>query len=195
MRALVRFIDSTLRRAQHVYEFTDDPKCILRIQVTRASRPLHLQGQTVDKGEPVLFLHLWNEHVPIIPAAGPDLDWAMKMRRTFVHSLYGVGRQLVQDPRLANIRAVGGPTGVLVPGASSAAKLMERLGFEVMPYHVLTGRFGEFWQNLFSYGLMYTFQPASFRHRHLFKVQRTEMWTTLGKFLSLYGKEEPRPSA
>ncbi len=192
MRAFIRWLDSTLRRIHHVYEFTDDPRCVLRMQITITRHPLRLDGQTVGKGEPVLFLHFWNEHAPIIPATGPDLTWAMQMRRTFVHSLYGVGRQFIVDPRLATIRAVGGPTGVLIPGGTSAARLMERLGFEVMPYHSPLGGFGEFWENLYSYGLMYLFQPASFRHRRLFRLQRTEMWMTVDAFRSRYGREEPR---
>ena len=59
MRALIRGLDAVQRKLQGVYEFTDDPDCLLRVQVRRTHRPLAFAGQTVSKGKRVLYLHLW----------------------------------------------------------------------------------------------------------------------------------------
>ena len=76
MRALMRRIDAWMLRVLGIFEFSDDPECVLRLQITRAPHTLCLNGRVVNAGEPVLELHLWNEHIPPLPPSGPDLAWA-----------------------------------------------------------------------------------------------------------------------
>jgi len=195
MRALVRLLDALLRRAYGVFEFCDDEDCLLRLQVAKAPYTLHLDGRVVEAGETVLAIHLWNEHVPPIPSAGPDLAWASQMRRLFVESLRAVARRMAHDPRLAGVRAVGGATAVFPPAMhASGVRLMQRLGFTVAPYHRPLGRFGEFWENLYSWWIMWAFSAVSLRQRRLLRLQRSEIWMSVEDFLSRYGADRAQSS-
>jgi hypothetical protein len=186
---LVLLIDRLLRRSLGVYEFSGDPDCLLRIQITVAPHTLRLPGGVVEKGEPVLGLHLWNDRVRPIPATGPDLTWGLWLRRNFERSLHLVGHEMRRDPRLAHVRAVGASTGVLVPGdSSSGVRVMRHLGFYVGPYpHRRFAWFVEFWENLFSWWLMWAYNPTSLRHRSFSGMGRTEVWILTAEFLERYG--------
>ena len=192
MRRLILFIDRQLRRHLGVYEFSDDPGCLLRLQVTTAPHTLRLEGAVVENGEPVLGLHLWNEHVPPIPATGPDLTWGLWFRRNFERSLYLVGREMRRDPRLTGLRAVGASTGALVPGDSSPGlRVMRHLGFYAGAYpHRRFAWFIEFWENLYSWWLMQAYNPTSLRHRRFSRMERTEVWMLGSDFLKRYGDGE-----
>ncbi len=187
MRALIRTFDGLLRRAYGVFEFCDDPNCVLRLRVTRASHTLSLQGNVLPAGTPVLELHLWNEHIPPIPPEGPDLAWAIRSRRMLIDSLRAVAHQIRYDPRLAGVQAIRGVTVLLPPGDGSGGRgLMKRLGFVVFPYCSPLGRFGEFWENLYSWGIMWAFNEVSLRHRQLIRLRRTEVWMSVNEFLRRY---------
>jgi hypothetical protein len=110
------------------------------------------------------------------------------MRRLFVGSLRAIARAVMRDPRLSGARALGGTTVLLEPGeASASVRLMQRLGFTVLPYRHPLGRFGAFWDNLYAWGLMWTFNPATLRGRTLFDLQRVEMWMPVEELLRRYG--------
>jgi hypothetical protein len=188
MKAFVRAIDAMLRRARGVYEFSDDPSCVLRIQRGVVPHELDFDHAMVPAGVPALALHLWNERVPRIPSEGADLGWATALGRSFRHSLHLVGDELLQEPALQDIKAVGAfSTGVFGPVGVSGARVFERLGFKVMPYHSPLGRFGSFWENLYSLWLMWAFNSASLHSRRLMSMERSEMWMTAEGFVARYG--------
>jgi hypothetical protein len=188
MRALIRAFDGLLRRANGVFEFCDDSDCLLRLQLRGAPHPLHLcDGTLVRKGDSVLILHLWNERIPPIGAAGPDLLWANRMRRMFLYSLTVTARWMAQPPFRSDVRAVGGASALIALGGQDASpRLMQRLGFEVFPYRAPLGRFGEFWENFYSWGLMWAFNSASLRGKRLVDLRRTEIWIPAQEFLRRY---------
>jgi hypothetical protein len=192
MRRLVLFIDRLLRRRLGVYEFSDDPDCLLRLQIAKAPHTLRLPGAVVEKGEPVLGLHLWNDHMRPIPVSGPDLTWGLWLRRNFERSLHLAGREMRRDPRLHGLQAVGATTGALVPGdASSGARVMRHLDFCVGPYpHRRSAWFIDFWENFYSWWLMWAYNPTSLRHRTFSGMVRTEMWMLAADFLRRYGGSE-----
>jgi hypothetical protein len=194
MRTLMRRFDAFMLRALGIFEFSDDPECVLRLQITQSPRTLHLDGYMVNAGEPVLELHLWNEHIPPLPPSGPDLAWATLVRRLLIRSFRAVGEQFSCDPRLADVRAVGGVMSWLsIKGHPAGELLLRRLGFTVMPSHNPLGRFGEFWENLYAWLIMWTFNAASLRGRQLLNMRRAEMWMPVEDFLSRYGMSETLP--
>lgn len=187
MRAVIRGFDAFLRRAYGVFEFCDDPACILRVQRARTPRALCLPDGAVGKGEPMLALHLWNEHLPPPPADGPDLAWAARVGRMWLHSLRLLGRAMRSDPRLQEARAVGGVTVLLSGDRIGGLRLMERSGFAVIPHRNPLGRFGMFWQNLYTWALMWAFNPLSLRGRRFGQLRQDEVWMTADEFLRRYG--------
>lgn len=187
MRNLIRSFDGLLRHAYGVYEFSHDPICLVRLRVTRARHNLNLPDGEVVAGKTVLEVHLWNERIPPIPASGADITWAVKMHRGLMASFRAVAGELQRDPRLSVVQAVGGVTLLIHPeGHPADEKLFRHLGFSIYPYHNRLGRFGEFWENFYTWGLMWTFNTASLRKRQLLRARRVEIWMSVSKFLMRY---------
>ncbi len=191
LRAGVRFIDNLLSVSQGIKEFTQDPDCILRIQLCRASHTLELEGVIIMRGEPVLAIHAWNERMPRLPPAGADLEWALTFRRQVIYSFGLVANRIREDSRYSRVRAVCGSSALFsFTGHSSGMRLMQNLGFTVLPYYRPLGRFGEFWENLFSWWLMWAYNKTSLRSREFRSLQRTEIWITVDNFLQRYGLQQ-----
>jgi hypothetical protein len=188
VRAFIRRFDGWLSRIEGVEPFTDDPRCIMRIQVSRAKHDLILPDRVIPRGADVLLLHAWNERMPRIPSDGPDLAYAVRYRQRSIASLKLIARHIASTPSLQEVQAVGGVTAhISLEHARGGRAMLEHLGFTLMPYHRPFGAFGEFWENFYTWWLMWTFNPASTRHRKLWRLQRTEFWMAKDRFLEKYG--------
>jgi hypothetical protein len=188
LRSLIRLVDSVLRQRMGVFEFCTDPECILRLEFSTAPHKLLLSTGEVPKGAPTLVPHLWNERVPKMGSGGADLAWAVSMSRLYRASLHKAADWLVAEPDVPAVRALGGATALLLLGEGSLRSL-QRIGYEVFPYHNSLGRFGEFWQNLYTWLLMWTFNPVSVRGKSPFGMHRAEGWMPIEVFLSRYGPQ------
>jgi len=187
VRFLIRQLDRLIRQVIGVFEFCDGPECIFRLQWGYAWHDLRLSdGTVVGRGDPVLLLHLWNEHVPPMGAAGPDLAWAVAVRRMLLFSLRRLARWLIETPQRSPVRAIGGVT-ILASPEEGGARLLERLGFEVFPHRSPLGRFGEYWENFYVWWLMWTYNAASLRQRRLLNLHRAEIWLSTQTLLERYG--------
>ncbi len=201
MRALVRAFDRFLCWATGVFEFCDDPECLVRLQWARAPRDLSLSDETqVRAGAPVLMLHLWNEHLPHPTANGPDLRWAARVHRMLARSLEEVARWLTAHPQGEQVAAIGGITVLALSADGRPTPLIRHLGFDVFPYRRALGRFGEFWENFYTWAIMWTFNPVSLRGRSLLRLRRAEIWMSREAFLRRYKNgpgtsESARPAA
>ncbi len=188
MRTLVRKLDGVIRKSNRVFEFNQDADCLLRLQITRAPRRIHLPDLTVESGQPVLLIHLWNERLPPAHPGGTDLAWAKCILRRFRHSLRLAAGYLQEDPRLDRVRAVGGVTILATSGLHEAgSRFLQDMGFTIIPYSSPLGRFGEFWENFYSCVIIWTFNPGNMPRRSLFHIRRSEMWMSREAFLQRYG--------
>ena len=189
MRALIKRFDGFLRRANGVFEFTEDEGCMFRLQLRDAHHDIHLSdGTRVAKGQPILGLHLWNERIPPVAPDGPDVAWGARLARLTIRSLRAVAAWVEARPDLADRRVLGGATVLIEPGrVDGSANLIRRLGFEVFPFENALGRFGEFWENVYTWGLMWAYSPASLRHRSLSRLRRTVIWMPVDTLLARYG--------
>lgn len=189
MQRLIRSFDAFLRRAFGIFEFDDDPNGLLRVRIIRAPHQIILPDGRVPAGAPVIELHLWNEHMPQIGDQGPDLAWAVELRRRLIGSFRSLARQVKDEPRFSSIQAVGGATLLAVPSSGEGiAALFPRLGFTVFPCRGPLGRFGEFWANLYLWSLIWTYNRGSVRQHSLRDVQRSEIWMSAEDFLSRYDR-------
>ena len=185
MRRLIRGFDAQVRRAVGVFEFTQDPECILRLRRTALQRRLILPDASFPKGTPVLEFHLWNERVPPLPPGGADLAWARHVSRSLVRSFRMVRTYLMTKLAGADVRAIGGTT-VLGPASGASADVLAHLGFLPRPSHNLLGRFGEGWENAYTWSLMWAYNPASLRGKRLLQLHRTEYWMSVSTFLERF---------
>ncbi len=188
MKALLRAFDRLLARLYGVYEFTDDPDCLFCLSIPHLSRPLCLDGQTVPVGAEVLIIHFWNERLPRLTREGATLAQAVYFQRQIIKSLQAVAAEIQCDPRLAGVQAVGGVTALTTTAGNGTTRLFRRLGFTVTPYHNRLGRFGLFWENLYSWLLMWAYNEVSLRHRPLSRLARSNVWMPIGEYLARYAR-------
>jgi len=140
MKRLIRGFDCFLRWALGVFEFCRAPDCLLRVRRMSLTHPVTLAGETFGAGTPAIELHLWNEHLPPLPAEGPTLAWAVQTQRRLKQSFRALAAQMPRDPRLADARLIGGVTVLPLAGAhAGGVKLFEQLGFTICPYHTPPG--------------------------------------------------------
>ena len=182
LRTLIRNLDARLRHTQGVFEFCESPECLLRLQLAQASHNLCLPDINLHAGDPILLLHLWNERLARIPAQGPDLGWAKPMQRRLLQSLGLVSGYIQQSPKLANVCAVGGVTVLAGLGKDDSSHMLQRLGFTLIPYHRCLGAFGEFWENFYTWLLIWTYNPGGLRYRSLWGLRRIEIWMSVEEF-------------
>jgi hypothetical protein len=103
----VFWLDDWLRKWQHVYEYSDHPACLFRIQRADAEVDVKLaEGVSVRRGDPILNLHLWNEHLPALDPGRPDFPWARLIGREIATSLERLAAHMAQDSSYDDIVAL-----------------------------------------------------------------------------------------
>ena len=190
LRSLVRQFDGWLSRRLGIFVFSEDLCCILRLQRSHSRRSIILDNQTVHKGDPILAYHLWNERVPPLPAGGADFAWAAKTLSLFRYSLRLMARELRRDETWKDVKAIYGASSLFPPPERGEFHPMERLGFSVMPYRSPLGGFGNFWENFYSWIIMWAYNPPSARRKKFWRFRRSEMWVGKDRFLKLYSKND-----
>jgi len=191
LRGMVLALDSLLRRQGHVREFTADEQCILRIALTTSKQDVELsEGTEVRVGDRILELHLWNEHIPPMPSKGPDMSWGLRFYRLAVKSLRSLAAHVAAG-ELPDIVALGGQMAFMEKDDSAVlASLAAKLGFELVNLTAEGGRwrrFTHFWENIFSWALMWAFNPASLRGKRFLRLQRYRLWMSRRTLLERYG--------
>lgn len=187
----VRGVDSLLRQRQGIEEFTADQNCIFRISRGLASRPVLLSdGTAVAEGEPVLLLHLWNEHLPLMPQEGPSPAWAIRLKQRMRTSLVAVARHLETARMLDGIRALHGapPFGSRI-GVAQMVRTAHRFGFDVIDPDApreWRQRVHSVFDSMLLWGLAYAFNPAGLKTKGLLR-HRHQLWIARRRLLLLYG--------
>jgi hypothetical protein len=185
MRGLIRCFDARVRRAVGVFEFTQDPACILRLQQTNLHRGLILPDVSIAKGTPVLKFHLWNERVPPLPPSGADLAWARHVSRSLIRSFRMLHMYLTTELAEAGLQAIGGTT-VFGTASGASADVLAHMEFHPRPCPNPLGRFGESLENAYTWSLMWAYNPASLRGKRLRRLRRTEYWMSVSAFLERF---------
>jgi hypothetical protein len=125
-------LDRWLRRRQGIFEYTNRTDCLFRIQLCHAEQHLSLSdGTRVRAGEPLLKLHLWNEHIRPMDQRGATFGWARQVSRAVDQSLRELAYYLSRHPRLAAVRVLRGDMclgGIKQHG--QFLRIAGRLGFE-----------------------------------------------------------------
>jgi hypothetical protein len=125
-------LDRWLRRLHGVYEFTAHRDCLFRAERCLAEETLLLSdGVCVRRGDPLLKVHLWNEHMPAMGQAGPTIAWARRASRALETSVWELARHVAQCSDLDAVAAVCADMR-LAPARQNAqlARIVARYGFE-----------------------------------------------------------------
>ncbi len=184
---LVRGADALLRRWYGVREFTDDPSCLLRLALAPASHGVTLSdGTRIEAGETVAVLHIWNEQVPRFRLGGPDLRWAIDVRRRLRRSFRALAGHLEHDPAWKQVRGIH---ACVVFGSrrrrGQIRRVAEGFGFELIEAGAPAKGLHEFGEDFLIWAFTRAFNPGALR-RSPFRRDRTELWTSREKFLRRY---------
>jgi hypothetical protein len=191
LRAMVIGLDLLLQRQAHVQEFTQDEECILRIALTTCKQGFRFSdGTRVRAGDRICELHLWNEHIPPIPLEGPDLRWGVRFYRLAVKSLGSLTSYIVTEG-MEDVVALGGQMAFLEKEDPPVlANVVARLGFDIVNLTAQGGRwrrFTHFWENLYSWALMWTFNPGTLKGKRFMRLHRYRLWMSRRTLLERYG--------
>lgn len=183
---VVRVADKVLRRWYGVREFTDDPFCLLRLAVAPAPHQVVLSdGTRIAAGETVVMLHIWNEQVPRFHRDGPDLCWAIDVRRRLLRSFRALAAHLGRDPAWESVRGVH---ACVVFGSrrrrEQIRRAAEHFGFELIGSTPPKG-LHELGEDFLIWGLTRAFNPGALR-RSPFWRDRTELWISREELLRRY---------
>lgn len=189
-RYAIRAIDWIIRFAYQVKPYSEDPDCILRISPSQSKRQIHLSdGVQVQVGDPILALHFWNERLERLPQDRTSLGWRCFFLQRCKISFHMLAAYLDQHPQIGDRLALRGEFG-FVTDLRPAETFYNQLGFDVFLKERPGGRFWRraFWDNVFSYALLWAFRPRSLQGKHLTKLIRVEIWISRGQFMQLYGE-------
>jgi hypothetical protein len=192
----VALVDALIRTYYGIYEFTDDPKCVLRVALGQVRTAVTLSdGTMVENGELIGTLHFWNEHLPRYEPDGPNLRWACAMRDRMRHSLCSLAEYVEREPTWREIRALRGEAALSTRlGTLQVQRVGERYGFErVSPTdHSFLRRLHAVGESMTLWSLTKAFNPAALS-RQPFMRDHHELWISRSSLLEHYGR--PRRQA
>jgi hypothetical protein len=182
-------LDRWLRRWHGVYEFTVHRECIFRAERGVAEESLLLSdGAWVCRGDPILKVHLWNEHMPAMGQEGPTIAWARRASRGLDTSLRELARHVVQCRDLDAVSAICADMR-LAPAkqCSQLARIMSRYGFEAAKDSRLgrPGPLRRIGENLLMMLLVLATNPIAFRAAVL-QRDHARVMISRAKLLRLY---------
>lgn len=190
----IGWVDGMLRAYYGIYEFTDDPDCLLRVGLSHARASVSLSdGTSVEVGEIVGTLHFWNEHMPRYSSKGPDLGWASAVRGRVVYSLRAFSDYIESAPAWREVRAIRTETALPARlGAIQIGRVFQRYGFEPVPTDPsLCARLHGLGECFVLWGLTRAFNPAALP-RQPFLRDRHELWISRNTLLLRYAKRNSR---
>jgi len=100
-------LDRRVRKWHRIYEYTSHGRCIFRINRALAEHSMLLKdGTHICRGDPIIKLHLWNEHMPSMGERGPSVAWARHVTHDMDISLEELAKYLNERPDLNDVKAI-----------------------------------------------------------------------------------------
>ena len=189
-RAALR-LDDFLRRSHRVTEYSSDPRCVFRMQIDEARQDAVLaDGVSIHRGDKIVDLHLWNEHVPVIPPEGPTIAWGRRMSSCMNFSLCQLEAFLASRPEFDQVAMIRCKLAVAtLIRTRQLLRMMQHFGFEIAPDGdgASWGRkLHEFGENILALLLLTAVNPESARLSVLWRI-RSQVLVSRDNFERRYG--------
>jgi ceramide glucosyltransferase len=199
LRRAILFMDRIMRRRLHIYEYSQDDGCLLRLAIRPNDREVTLaDGTHVHEGAPVGELHLWNEHLPPMPEDGPNLRWGLAFGRQMKQSLADLAAHLESDPSLEEVPALRGVASFGSPYEMGHwTAMLEHWGFELVYGPGPDGtwsRLATWAEDQYAKGIAWAFNPPGARDLRLAATRRDQIWMSRQTLVSRYliNKQGPK---
>jgi hypothetical protein len=182
----VACVDQLLRCYLQIHEFTDQADCVLRISKSHASSHETLSdGVEIAPGDPVLELHLWNEHLDVVGRDCPVFTWGVELLKRLRFSLMLLADHVEMNEEWASAKAVHARFATCLRRPDRGFR---HLGFTVTsPDRSLGRRAHDFFEAFLVHGLIWAFRPCATR-RHPKNLKRMELWLSISSLRRLYGR-------
>ena len=183
-------LDRWLCRRLGIYEYSAREDCLFRAELRCADEGVLLSdGLQVRPGDPLLELHLWNEHVPPM-GRGPSVAWGRRTARMMDASLRELGQHLTQSVDCRRVVALRAQMRLRTDRQSAQlASIFRRFGFEPVAYpkRGLPGRLHLLGENVLVALLILAANPVSLR-AGLLRTNCTRVIISREAFLRRYGR-------
>jgi hypothetical protein len=190
-RAGVRLIESILRAYYHVFEFTADPRAIVRLARSVSPRAVSLSdGARIPKGAALLVLHFRNEHLSLLLGGDASLETGLVFVRGARHTLRLLAEFLRAHREFDDVQALYGEFGFVQEArVEQVARMSARLGLDCVPCEKpgWDPRRFTFWENVYSWWMMWTYNPASLAGKSFGAMRRCEIWMSRARLTDRYG--------
>jgi hypothetical protein len=187
-RQAVFALDAVLRGRLAIFEYSAHAECMLRVAIVPAPADLALaDGSAVVRGRPIADLHLWNEHVPAVPAGGADLAWLVHFDGRLRLSLCELAVYLRQHPG-NDVHAVRMETAFGRPDADMD-RIGRRFGFQIVRHRAprtLGSRIHRFFADFLFLALSWAYNPGSLDGKR-FRRDHHEYWMSRTTLDDRYG--------
>ena len=183
LRRAISGLDGYLTYCCGVKPFASDERCLLRYATIPSPGDFRLtDGTGLKRGDLVIDLHLWNEHIPPVPKRGPDLAWARLVAQSMKHSLTLLSDAVEANPDLRGARAIRARTNFVGWGgqSESMSRLIGRFGFEDVDEGTasMPERVHDAFENILIGALTWTHNPEALRRDKLIR-QRRPVWMSV----------------
>ena len=190
IRTLIIRLDKHISHRLEIQSFSADFRCLFRAALARAPRALHQpHGTPAAQESRIIELHLWNEHIPPLPASGPNLAWGRELCARLDLSMTLLADAVRSDPHYRGVVACRARTNFAGPGCptESITRLIERCGFhDVEEGSPTVGmRIHDACENLLIAALVWAHNPHALCRRKFRRVRRP-VWISREDLLTRY---------
>lgn len=168
-------LDRYVRKRVGIYEYSTDDRCLFRVHRDHADHSLLLKdGTRIHRGDPILKLHIWNEHMPCMGRRGPSVAWGRQVSRSIDLSLKELATYLQQESALSEVKAVCADMCLgTADQRQQLTRIVGRYGFEAARHGLgQPGILEHVCQNIMMFLLVLVTNPATLRGAILLRAHQ-----------------------
>jgi hypothetical protein len=168
-------LDGKLRKRLGIYEYSSHERCLFRIHTDRAEHNVLLKdGTHIFRGDPILKLHLWNEHMPCMGPRGPSVAWGRQVSRRMDLSLAELAAYVRAQESVRDVKAICGDMCLgTAAKRRQLARIVGHFGFEsARPGLGRAGPLERLCQNIMMFLLVLVTNPSTLRGAILLRTHQ-----------------------